>query len=137
MDKKITVAINDDQQFEETRKKSMSDKISSSKKVFEYEEDIVAMTVLSYLKTNTEKFMITPTKQSQLFYSCLIVHMIVDCLLFAMCYAIYTNEYENYTPNLAHTFAVWFVKFPCTLALHFVLCPEVIAGMNIMKFANN
>lgn len=31
---------------------------------------------------------------------------------------------------------MFFVKFPCTLALHFVLYPEVANGMNIMKFAN-
>lgn len=81
--------------------------------------------------------MISPSKQSQLFYSCLVVHSITDSMLIAMWYAIKTNEYGDYTPNLAHSFAVWFVKFPCTLALHFVLCPEVINGMNIMKFANN
>jgi hypothetical protein len=54
-----------------------------------------------------------------------------------MLYAIMINEAGEYTPNIAHNFAVWFVKFPCTLALHFVLCPEVTAGMNLMKFCNN
>lgn len=54
-----------------------------------------------------------------------------------MVYAIKTNEGNAYTPIIAETFCVWFVKFPCTLALHFVLCPEVTNGMNIMKFANN
>lgn len=72
-----------------------------------------------------------------MFYSCMIVFAVVDSLLFCMFYAIWSNEGDQYTPNIAHSFAVWFVKFPCTLALHFVLCPEVTAGMNLMKFANN
>ena len=47
------------------------------------------------------------------------------------------NENEDYTPNIAKNFGVWIVKFPCVLALHFVLYPEVANGMSIMKFANN
>jgi hypothetical protein len=70
-------------------------------------------------------------------YSCLIVYAIVDALLLCMLYAILTDEGEAYTPNIAHSFAVWFVKFPCTLALHFVLYPEVANGMSLMKFCNN
>lgn len=53
-----------------------------------------------------------------------------------MTFAIYTNDGGEYTPNIAHTFAVFLVKFPCTIALHFVLYPEVAKGMAIMKFAN-
>ena len=34
-------------------------------------------------------------------------------------------------------FKVFFVKFPCAIALHFCLYPEVAKGMNMMKFANN
>lgn len=70
-------------------------------------------------------------------FSCLIVYAIVDALLFCMLFAIATNENCDYTPNIAHNFAVFFVKFPCTLALHFVLYPEVANGMNLMKFCNN
>jgi len=54
-----------------------------------------------------------------------------------MLYAIFKNDGNQYVPNIAHSFAVWFVKFPCTLALHFVLYPEVANGMSLMKFANN
>lgn len=32
---------------------------------------------------------------------------------------------------------LFLVKFPCCIALHFVLCPEVAKGMELMKFANN
>lgn len=103
----------------------------------EIEEDFVAMTVLCYLKSNTDKYLIHPSKQAQMFYSCIIVHSIVNALLFSMVYAILTNENEDYSPNIAHNYAVFFVKFPCTLALHFVLYPEVANGMNMMKFTNN
>lgn len=78
-----------------------------------------------------------------MFYSCLVVNGIVNGLLICMIYAIIINDGKDtdigaqYTPNIAHSFAVWFVKFPCTLALHFVLYPEVANGMNLMKFANN
>lgn len=103
----------------------------------DYEEDFVAMTALCFLKTNTDKYLIHPSKQAQMFYSCLIVYGIINSFLVAMLWAIATDEHHEYTPNIAHAFAVWFVKFPCTLALHFVLCPEVTNGMNLMKFANN
>jgi hypothetical protein len=92
------------------------------------------MTVLCYLKTNTEKYLIHKSKQAQMLYSCLIVYAIVDALLFCMIYELYTSDVDTAT---AHSFAVWFVKFPCTLALHFVLYPEVANGMNLMKFCNN
>jgi hypothetical protein len=39
--------------------------------------------------------------------------------------------------TFAHTYIVFFVKFPCAIALHFALYPEVAKGMEIMKFANN
>ena len=32
------------------------------KDTFEYDEDFIAMTVLCYLKSNTEKYLITPVK---------------------------------------------------------------------------
>jgi len=37
----------------------------------------------------------------------------------------------------ADKFTVFIVKIPCALTLHFVLFPEIIKGMNLMKFANN
>jgi hypothetical protein len=54
-----------------------------------------------------------------------------------MLYAIEINEEGEYTPNISHNFAVWLVKFPCSVALHFLLYPEVANGMAVMKFTNN
>jgi hypothetical protein len=36
-----------------------------------------------------------------------------------------------------HSFSVFYVKFPCAIALHFCLYPEVAKGMELMKFTNN
>lgn len=58
-------------------------------------------------------------------------------MLTCMMYAIATNDGGEYTPNLAHSYAVFIVKFPCAIALHICLYPEIAKGMNLMKFANN
>ena len=44
-----------------------------------------------------------------------------------------------FNPEIAvvDKFSVFIVKIPCALTLHFVLYPEIIKGMNLMKFANN
>jgi len=43
---------------------------------------------------------------------------------------------EEYKAEFSHSFDVYFVKLPCAIALHLCLYPEVAAGMNIMKVAN-
>jgi hypothetical protein len=58
-------------------------------------------------------------------------------MLGCMVLALVTNEDNAYSPTVAHSFAVFVVKIPCTIALHLVLFPEVANGMVIMKFANN
>lgn len=65
------------------------------------------------------------------------VGFVVISMLVCMNYAIITNENGDYTPSLSHSFAVFYIKFPCAIALHFYLYPEVAKGMNLMKFANN
>ena len=60
----------------------------------------------------------------------------VLAMLCIMYYGIYTNEANRFTAHFAHSFAVFYVKVPCALALHFVLYPEVSKGMNLMKLAN-
>lgn len=58
-------------------------------------------------------------------------------MLECMAFAITSNENGLYTPALSHSFAVFYIKFPCAIALHFYLYPEVAKGMNLMKYANN
>lgn len=70
-------------------------------------------------------------------YSVLILTQTVVTMLLCMLYAIITDEGGAYTPQVASNFALFYVKFPCAVALHFVLYPQVGKGMKIMKFANN
>jgi len=44
---------------------------------------------------------------------------------------------EDGSKTLVDSFIVFYVKIPCSVALHFYLYPEVSKGMNLMKFANN
>jgi len=70
-------------------------------------------------------------------YSSLIIAFIIVSMLSCMGYAILTNEADGYTLELPKTFPLWFVKFPCAIALHLSLYPEVAKGMNLMQFSNN
>ena len=56
-------------------------------------------------------------------------------MLTCMLIELYNQDSSELT--FAHTYIVFFVKFPCAIALHFALYPEVHKGMEIMKFANN
>ena len=53
------------------------------------------------------------------------------CMVIAI---IFGDDYER---AFAHDKTVLLVKFPCAIALHLYLYPEVQKGMTIMKFANN
>lgn len=50
--------------------------------------------------------------------------------------SIVSNENGRYTNEFSHSFAVFYLKFPCAIALHLMLYPEVAKGLNIMKFCN-
>jgi hypothetical protein len=58
-------------------------------------------------------------------------------MLGCMIYALETHEAGQYYPINSHSFAVFIVKMPCTMALHLSINKEVANGMHIMKFANN
>ena len=101
------------------------------------------MTVFSYLKHNAEiwdddhgapGWGVKAEKQAQMLYSTLIVAFVVCSMLGCMVYQIMTSISKNTFP---HDFSVFYVKFPCAIALHFCLYPEVARGMELMKFANN
>jgi hypothetical protein len=51
-------------------------------------------------------------------------------------YGIITNENGYYEAKIPDTHVLWFIKFPCAIALHFSLTPHITAGLVIMKFAN-
>ena len=58
-------------------------------------------------------------------------------MLSCMLHSIITNEHEEFGPTFSKSFTVLLVKFPCAVALHLCLYPEVMSGMTIMKFSNN
>jgi hypothetical protein len=118
------------------RKEKLEEELLNHKKTLEFEEDFTMMTVLSYLKENEQRWLLKPIKQSQMLFSAVFVQLVVIIMLCCMLFAIFTDEAGEYTPNIAHSYAVWIVKFPCAIALHFYLYPEVSNGMNVMKFAN-
>lgn len=125
---------------DQERYTELVDEIKDSTLELDFEEDdFIALTVLCHLKENAEKYFIHNDILAQKVFSCLIVYGIMNSLLICMYYAMLYDEHEHkeYDPNYALSFPVWFVKFPCCLALHFVLYPEVATGMSIMKFSNN
>ena len=98
----------------------------------EFGEDFVALTVLCYLKQNMDKYLITPTKQSQNLHTAI---MVMSCqIIMIVCIQ---SQLSEFSLDFAPDFYVLLVKFPCSIALHLFLHPEVRKGLIIMKFANN
>jgi hypothetical protein len=96
----------------------------------------VSLTVLAYLKENVKNWCIVAEKRGQMLYSALSVQAIVYLMLFCMVSSIQYNEQGRYKNEFSHSFAVFYIKFPCAIALHLMLYPEVAKGLNIMKFCN-
>ena len=63
--------------------------------------------------------------------------LITVSFLVCILVAIIQNEAGAFGFDTAANFGIFFIKFPCALALHLMLYPEVARGMMIMKFANN
>ena len=91
------------------------------KKVFEFEENLVTMTVLCYLKEPSEKFHLNEARRSQNLYSTIYINlfqftmltcMLVDILLYGKA-------------KIPRSFVTLLVKFPCSAALHLMLAPQV------------
>jgi hypothetical protein len=101
----------------------LEESILKEKDVFEYDEDFISLTVLCYTTLNVEKYMINPLKRAQMFNSCLLVQSVVIAMLLASLYGIYSNEAGYYTAEIPSTHVLWFVKFPCAVALHLALTP--------------
>ena len=54
-----------------------------------------------------------------------------------MLHSLITNEGGEFGHTFSTDYTVLHVKFPCAVALHLCLYPEVMSGMTIMKFSNN
>jgi hypothetical protein len=66
----------------------------SCKEHIEFEEDFFALTVLSYMKVNKKKHLITHAKQSLNFQNALIVGMAQFLMLWCMFMSFMTGESE-------------------------------------------
>lgn len=113
--------------------KTESFKKEIQKKVFEFEENQVTMTVLCYLKEQSEKFKLNEARRSQNLYNTIYINifqftmltcMLVDIMLYGKA-------------KIPRSFITLLVKFPCSAALHLMLAPQVAQGMMIMNFSNN
>lgn len=108
-----------------------------SKEVVEFEEDYNAMAVLSYLKTVKEDNFISKDLQAHILFNVVMVFIFQNTMLTCMLWSLISNVLGEYSQHFTNDFIVLLVKFPCTVALHLFLFPEVQTGMKIMKFANN
>jgi hypothetical protein len=94
------------------------------------------MTMLCFLKDNQKKLLIPANLLSKNLFNSIMLFFLQNLMLTCMLYSMmYGEEEENF--GFARSYAVFVVKFPSAICLHFVLYPEVMQGMNIMKYANN
>ena len=84
-----------------------------------------SMVVLSYVKDIKEKFCFTKETQGHFIYNSLLLFTVQITMLSCMLYTIYYNETGEYTRHFSSEFVVILVKFPCAVALHLYLYPEV------------
>ena len=68
-------------------------------------------------------------------YTTCVVQFVVFIMLTCMSFGLYVNE-SGMSYTFARNFSVFFVKLPCTIALHFLLYPEVPNGLSVMKYSN-
>lgn len=116
--------------------KSAYEHASKKDKITFMRKDFIIMTSLCYLDKNVKKYHIVSSKRSQLFWSAVTANFVTTNILLCMLYALLSNEKDQYTPNIASTFPLFEVKFPCAMALHFLLFPEVKDALVIMKLAH-
>ena len=58
-------------------------------------------------------------------------------MMIAILWAIEVNEGGEYGHGFEGSWVTFYIKIPCSIALHFFLTPKLELGMKIMKLANN
>ena len=71
------------------------------------------------------------------FFNSMVMFTIQIIMLSCMLHSLMINEGGEFGHTFTNSFTVLLVKFPCAVALHLCLFPEVMSGMTIMKFSNN
>ncbi len=95
------------------------------------------MTCLCYLKIPSQKFKILPWKQAQVMYVSLQVVLFQISMMLCLGYALFVDENKEFDHVFPNSMALFYVKLPCCIALHYSIQPFIQKGMSIMKFANN
>jgi len=92
--------------------------------------------MLCFLKVNQKKLLLPKYILGKNLFNSFMLFFLQNLMLTCMLYSmVYGNDEEGF--GFATSYAVFIVKFPSVICLHFVLYPEVMQGMNIMKYANN
>jgi hypothetical protein len=124
-----------------------------------YKSDFFSLTALSLLKKNGDLpsaegtplgvedphhhgkmkdargFGIKSEKLAQMLYSNAMIAIMILTMVGCLLYQLYKAKEDK--RFCGENFNLFLVKFPCCIALHLALCPEVAKGMELMKFANN
>jgi len=96
--------------------------------------------MMCFMKKNAEKYCLTKSTNSRNIFNTFLVFGIQVVMLtctFSNLYKDENGDGEADSSKFYLNFEVLVVKFPCAVALHLYLYPEVMNGMNIMKFTNN
>jgi hypothetical protein len=67
--------------------------------------------------------MINPGKQSQMLYASVSVALLQLSMLACLLYSFVYNEENQYQSTFSHSMALFYVKLPCCVALHFEVFP--------------
>ena len=100
-------------------------------------EDLYTLTMSCFLKENCARFKLNHNVRDKLIYATVWITVTQAFMLWAMFYAIKTDENGEYTKIFPENFALFLVKIPCACALHFGLHPEMGKGLKLMNFTNN
>jgi len=101
-----------------------------------FEEHFYSMTVLSMLTTNTDKFKLPISMKGHFTFNVFFLLSFQITMLYCMFAEIYNTYYEHGISVSASRGAL-LVQLPCAIAMHLVLYPEILLGMELMKFSNN
>lgn len=109
---------------------------ASDKSNIHMHESVIELTILSFLKTAVKKNTIDKEKQSEYLIYYFLVALIQFGFIMTMSFAI-KNNHVDYKLYIASDLSLLLIKFVASVALHFMLYPEVGRTMVLLKYTNN
>lgn len=91
-----------------------------------FEEDFHAMTMLCFLKENQKKLLLPTSVLGKNLFNSIMLFFLQNLMLTCMLYSMLEEIEEEGNVGFARSYAVFVVKFPSAICLHFVLYPEVM-----------